>query len=436
MRIFELFAALAVLSVPAFAQDGYVVKAEDSVVYLDITKSTRAATAGARFLVYEDGEELVSPVTRETLGKARVSIAGGTITEVQPKFAAGTVSWKRATVKPGQFFSWLDAAPQLQPGAAAQSRVIWKSTPLSYAATALALGDFDGDGENELALSSENTIRIYKTENSALVEKYSAPLGGLYRILSLEASGLAGRGREQLFATVFDNFSGNFQTAVLEVKNGLRQTATLNWLVRAATLPDGGKRLYGQELYCSGELKKSEVRSIEFKNNSFTLSGDAIDFPRFDWVYGFAILSETGGKPGSLLLTSPEGRLRAQFPTRKNYVETAADYGKTPNVIRAATTKLAFYPRLPLRKDGDTTVFYTLSNIPKDGLLSEAFSSYKDARLRALRWTGRALEPAGETLLGAIAYDIDSGKLGGLAPGVITAVIGPDGNTMVELLEY
>jgi|GEM_PF-1867850 len=439
-------AALLALASCAPAQDGYVVKTEGSAVYLDITKSSRAPAAGTRFLVYEDGAELVNPVTHENLGRTRVSIATGAVTQVQPKFAAGEIAWKRDEVRPGQFFAWLDNAAAPTPAAdwtaqaaaiAAPSPVIWKSSaPLDYTAVALALGDFDGGGENELALASEKTIKIYRLENGALAEKYSASLGGLYRILSLDAEAGAGKGGARIFASLFDNFSGDFQTAVFEIKDGLRQTATLGWLTRAACLSGGGKRLYGQEIYRTGELKKSQIRPLEFKGDSVTLSTAAIDIPRFDWVYGFDILAETGGRASALLITAPEGRMRAQFGTRKNYFETDADYGGTPNVLRVSGEKLSFYPRAPVKTGGEQPVLYVLSGVAKEGLLSEAFARYKDARLRALRWTGMGFETAGEILLGGSVYDIDSGRLGALDDGIIAAVIGPDDTTTVKLFKY
>ena len=427
-----MLAAALLFSVRANAQDGYVVKTDSATVYLDITASSQAARAGARFAVYEEGGELVNPVTKQSLGRTHDNVASGEITETHPKYAVGTLLTGIGAAKPGQFFEW--AAQAAPPAPAAQpsgrEKVIWKSPALDCEAVSLALGDFDGSGE-EVAVASESEVAVYGF-SGGFARKYSWRPGGLYRIITVDAADIRGAGRPQLFVSVYDNSSGAYQTAALEISGGeLKKSTVTGWLSRSVALPSGERRLYGQQFYNSGEFRASSVRRVEFRGGEFALSSARTDIPRFDTVYGFNVL-EDSGQAHALVMTADSGRLRAQFAQRKNYAETDALFGKTPNVLRTQGGLLKFYPRVA----ASGSMFYAVANIPRDGLLSETFSHYKDAKLMALRWTGSAFEPAGETPLDGYACDIESGSVPGIGAGVLAAVVGTDGKTTIKLVSY
>jgi hypothetical protein len=106
--------AIALASIFAFSPavlaaapaKGYVVKAEGSKIWLDLTAADGAAP-GRGFQVYTEGEDIKHPVTGEQLGKAESRVAEGKIEEVAEKLSIGRLN---------------DTPPSCSPGARADRR--------------------------------------------------------------------------------------------------------------------------------------------------------------------------------------------------------------------------------------------------------------------------------------------------------------------------
>ena len=412
------------------AQDGYVVRVDSSGVFLDITQSSVAAKTGAGFAVYTEGDEIANPVTGVNLGKVRVTIASGTVTEVTPRYAVGRLDWQKSEVKPGQFFKWQDQVPM--PSA---DKVVWQSDPLDYSAVALALGGFSAAGAGEIAVASQDTVRVYVFGATGMPEeRFVYKPGGMYRILSLDAADLRGKNRDQLFVSVYDAFTGAFQTIVLEAGDKLQRTATLGWLSRAVSLPDGTKRLYGQQFFSTGELRRSQVRRVVYTEGSYSLDGNRLKMREPGSLYGLAILDEAAGEPTALAYIADSGQLKIRKMDRDSKTEIPGDYAITANMLTIADSgTLRFDSRLPSgRLDGRLVIY--AATLPARGLVPNFFTGPGDALLRRLWWNGKTFIPSGDIALGGHICDIDSGFAGAPGTGVVVCVTGVDGKTVIKLV--
>ena len=435
---------------PAFAEDyGLVVQVDGEAVYLNTTFSTAAVRQGMQFAVFERGKQLIDPMTGAELGAQERFVASGEVIFVRPKYAVGKITVEEHTVRPGQSFRWTGAvlpveveipvsttlaasAPVSSPSAAGFSEV-WQSRPLDFEAVALCLGDFDGDGENEIAVSSRRTVKVYKLKDGELSQVAETTVPAAERILSLDSA--AGKtGRVQLFAPVYDQLSEQFATNVYELSSGaLEKTAALKWLVRSVKTPDGQSRIYAQEVFTGAEPRFSAIKPIS--GEDFKQDKTPLNFKGLNWLYGFTLADLNSDGAEEAFYTTDSGKIRAQGRSVR-LGETEDGFGGTPNALRVGKTLIKFPPRLAVVKTkAGAFELIALKNIPKDMILSEKFGRYKDAELVVLKWKGSSFKAETSLSLGAYSCDFDFGKLGEFEDAVVAAPVGEDGKTVIRVFK-
>lgn len=429
-RIRLLTSLLLFCACSAFARDGYVVRVDSDTVYLDITESSAAAHPGADFAIYIESDTLTNPVTGEMLGKTHFIAAEGTVSSVEPKYAVGSLKMHSGDVLPGQYFKWRAASP-----AKAMLKAAWQSAGLDFAATGMALGSFTAPGAGEIALATREEVGIYTVDADDALSKIMAYRpGGFYRILSIDAADLNGTGRDSVFVSVYDSSTRSFQTLVLAAAEKLSRTDTLGWLTRAVALADGGRRLYGQQLFYSGALRRSQVRAVSYSSGTYVLDGAALPLPEPASVYGLAMLPGIVGKADTLVYVSDSGRLRLRG-AQKSQDEIPGDYDAANDTLLLEDgVSLRIEPRLAARyADGGAAIF--AAAVPDRQLRSGFASGPGDTLLVRLSGSGGLLEPQGEAALDGRGCDIDYGSVGRAGQGVAVCVVGHDGKTVVKLFK-
>lgn len=413
--------------------DARVVKADSGTVYFDITLSSGAVQQGSAFTIFEEGEELVSPVTGAGLGRVRVTVATGTVTEVRPKYAVGRVEFAKSGPKPGQAVAWrAAAAPPRQEG----KTPLWKSGSVPGRITGIALGDINGDGRNELAAAAEK-VTLYDLKENQLKTAGEWEPPDSRRILSIDAADLKGAGKAQIFVSAFSEFSNIAETYVLEFRNGkFEKTETFGRLVRNVPAQDGKARLYSQELFDSQSLDRSGIREISYSGGRFSPGPGVPEKPRPDWIYGFNLADFNADGKEDLVYITESNKLRVQFEKRADYWESSDEFGRTPNRFRWKDKSLRVYPRVPVIKNrnGDLLV-YAIVNIPKQGLLSESFGLYKAGELRCYKWSGSELKEEWKSREEGYETDIQYGKLGDMPPGLIVSEVTAGDRSLLSLFE-
>ncbi|TYO99212.1 VCBS repeat protein [Geothermobacter ehrlichii] len=127
-----------------------------------------------------------------------------------------------------------------------QRQGIWRGPSLSGEAVALAGGDFDGDGANELALLFADGLTVYRLSAGKLqaLGQVRLPRDGVP--LSLDAFDLDGDRRQELYLGL--GFEDGVGTRIIEyVDGGFQLLPDISpWLVRAIRRGDGSRMLAGQ----------------------------------------------------------------------------------------------------------------------------------------------------------------------------------------------
>jgi len=433
---------LTLSAVPLKAQENaYVVKADSNTIYIDISQYKTPLFAGEVFTVAEDGEELFSPVTKESLGKVSVFIASGTLTDIQPKFAEGKITGLAAMPKAGQKVAFTQApqtAVQTPADAKpAEEKVLWASQQLDGQIISIALGDTDGDGKKELVGADEQGFKIYTVKDGKLSEKAAVKLPDLQRLVSVETGNLGWQGADKVFATYYDNFRKELHTHVYTcTATACSEETTVKWLVKGFTGKDGKRRIFAQEMFTAQqEPSFSTVKPLVWENGTYSV-GDKLRNRRLDWLYGFTLTDLDGNGSEDLLYTTTSGKISVQFEKKSAHWETDNTYGRTPVRLKLGDTIVKFYSRLVLReKDGKLDV-YAISNTHRSGIMSETFGRYQDGNMVTLHWNGSTLDNSGSLLLHGYTCDIDNGSLANLPDGVIAASVNLNDKSIIRVLGY
>lgn len=434
-----LIAALAAAQTP---DKGYVVRADSDTVWLDLTAAEGAA-AGRGFDVYTEGAELKHPVTGAVLGRVQDVIASGSIRETAEKFSTGRITTRTAMpVKAGQRARLLAPTPAPAESAKAarggepETRVPkTRGAALAYAATGMAVGDFDGAGKPQLVLSSENAVRLYAypaADDKPLAETV-IPGTGL-RILGLEAADLDDDKRDELFVSVYDESFRRFETRVLKVEAGRwLKVAELPFLVRGYQDAKGARVMATQQVQDDKTFPLGTIYPLAYKDGKYAQGAAAFRHRRVDWIYGFTTAQIGEGEPALLFLT-PVHNLRAQFG--KGYWRSADDdYGQTPIRVRWNDKLLEFHPPMAvLYGEKGLDALYAVRNMAALGGLASPFGLFNKGELQSKRWNGLAFETAWKADLSGCAQGLAVVETQGRKE-VAVAVIGTAGRSSVWTFE-
>lgn len=395
-----------VLAASAFAQPadrGYVVRADSSSVWLDLTAADGAA-AGRAFEVYTEGAELKHPVTGASLGRVRSTVASGAITDVSEKFSTGSLSSGAAAVKAGQrarFTAPAPAAPAVPAAAPAALPATNDATSrapktrgatLNYQVNAMAAGNFEG-GKPQLALASENTVRLYAYPalDGKAVAEVVIPGTGL-RIVGLEASKLAGGERDDLFVSVYDETFKRFETRVLRMESGKwLKIADLPFLTRGWQDASGARVLATQQVLDDKTFPFGAIYPLAYQDGRFVQGRPAVGLNRVDWLFGFTSAKLGDSGPAAIYLTTVHA-LRVQMG--KEWWRTADDdYGQTPLRVRWHDRLLEFNPPFAVTYGpSGFEALFAVRNMAALGGLASPFGMFNRGELLRKRWNGLGLE--------------------------------------------
>ncbi len=403
-------ASLFALSAPVFAgvaAKGYVVKADGTQIWLDLTAADGAAP-GRGFQIYEEGEDLKHPVTGAQLGKAEKKIVDGKIEEVSEKHSLGRLAEPSPLVRTGQRarLSAVVVAPVApvsarRPGEAELRAPRTRGASLPFVITGIVVADFEGTGKPQVVLSDENIFRLYAypaAENKVLSQG-DIPGTGV-RIMSLEAADLDKNNKAELFVSVYNEQFRRLETSVFKLDGGKwAKVADLPYLVRAHQNAKGERVVASQQIQDDKTFPFGAVYPLVYKDGKYAQGRPALNPKRADWLYGFTYAQlDAAGEAAALYLTSVNS-LRAQFA--KGHWRSADSFGQSPLRVRWYDKLFEFHP--PMLATYDAKGFeklYIIRNLAMLGGLATPFGLFNGGELHAKTWTGVAFETAWKADLG------------------------------------
>ncbi len=404
MKRSTLIAAFCLLGAAALmaAEQGYLVRVDGSKVYLDYGAQS-GVMPGQNFVIFQEGEELIHPITKKSLGRIEKKLTGGTIEEVFPSYSIGRLPKPAKGLKPGARVRLgavvgvaAAAAPVAQAAPAdkdGKRKPRWTSPSFNYKVTGAAFADFDGDGALETALSGGKEVRLYAyppdSNKPRAKFKHSAVAG---HILSLEAADINGNGRAELFVSFFNGSGPRVETVVLELgTNGQwAQVSVEPWVVRGYQ-DAGGRRVLGtQQLLDDQTFPFSTIYPLVYKAGEYGRGKKAVRPKRVDWIYDFTMVDLGDDKPAVLYHTKTD-RIRLQF--KKGYWKSQESYNTTPVRLRwkGRILQARPLPQIVYGTKGFQSL-YLIHNKARLGGWAKSFGLYRSGELHCKRWDGIGLE--------------------------------------------
>jgi hypothetical protein len=295
----------------------------------------------------------------------------------------------------------------------------------------MAVGDFDKIGKPQIALASEDTVRLYAyplTDAKPLAEM-RIPGTGL-RIVGLESGDLDGDGGDELFVSVYDEAFRRFETRVLSMQNGKwLKIAELPFLTRGYQDATGKRVLATQQVADDNSFPFGAIYPLVYQDGKYAQGHPALKLRRVDWLYEFTTAQIGAGEPAVVYLTTTH-HLRVQFG-KEWWPTPDDDYGQTPIRIRWQDRLLEFNP--PMAATYGPSGFdslYAVRNMAALGGLASPFGIFNKGELVSKRWNGLGLETAWKADLYGCAQGLVLVDVGGQRE-IAVAVRGSAGQSSV-----
>jgi TolB-like protein len=189
--------------------------------------------------------------------------------------------------------------------------------PVDTYLNAIAAGDVDGDGQNEICVASLDSLIFYRWEQGRLNQISTMKVSVAATILGLEIVDLNGNGRAEVFVTNFHESRGQLNSYVVEW-DGTEFTQVakgLYWFFGAMANEDGeGKRIVGQQMGRDSLYSRNGLFEMVWDGEQYAAS-KRIDLPEGVDIHGFAV--------GDFLQSG--NRQYAQITQKQNLTLVAAD---------------------------------------------------------------------------------------------------------------
>ena len=271
------------------------------------------------------------------------------------------------------------------------SSELWQSQPFPFQIMGIAVGDVDGDGQNEVILIGEKNLYVYRWEKEfKLLWKREG--GKFDQYLAVDVADVDQDGKAEIFVT---NIQGEkLSSFVVAFKDGAFKTVAsgLDWFLRVVEWGETGTVLLGQK----------KGYQVGFESAIYELGWDGKKYkeirkaalPKIFSLYGFIPFAHDG-KTDCLFIDS-DFSLKVMNEKGKVVWRSRDDYG-SDNVFRVKpmavgpglrfedADDLAYVNVRVIRKGND---FLVIRNISATGQFLKRSKLYTKGEVQVLTWTG------------------------------------------------
>ena len=263
------------------------------------------------------------------------------------------------------------------------------------------MGDFDGDGRQEIATVLPHRLEIGRLANGTFTPVSQMELGVGRKVVRVDEADLDGNGRAELFLTTVVN--GELQSLVVDARSGTPTVRweNLPWFFGTVNIPGEGKVLFGQAMGTGEDDFSGNPFRVVLQGKELA-AGASLELPWKVDLYGISLLQPAEGQKLiadfnifdqlKVMHFSGEEIWQSSDPLGggEAFIERQ-DNGKSQ--VNGSATRHLFLPaRLAHGLEGELLVPVN------EGV--RAFSrlrEFKESRLQGMKWNGFALEEVWHT---------------------------------------
>lgn len=268
---------------------------------------------------------------------------------------------------------------------------VWFGPALTGNPVGIAVADFDGDGQQETAIVSDNNLLINRIIAGKQQELAKVEVAAGFKILSLDSFDLDNNNQAELYLTVSKDLT--LSSMVIEFNAGSYQQtiSDIPWFLRVSELSGEGKVLLGQSIESSQNAFAGQPFRI-VRNGAALAKGPSVELPSKLNIFNFLPFSGADAAPRYAYLTSGD-YLKVITGSGEQLWESGDYFGGS---------ETSFYNQKASRGDLLAPIYMpqrilrtTAGDIlcaQNDGLRTmQRYRSFKDSRVVALRWNGYAM---------------------------------------------
>jgi hypothetical protein len=272
-------------------------------------------------------------------------------------------------------------------------------------AAGVAVGDFDGDGKNEVATALDSRVALGRFVDGRYQEEGSLEVGDDYRILTLDCADLDKDGRAELYMTAVEKKIAQevdrVASLVAEEIDGRLQVVQrdIPYLLGTVDVPGEGRLLLGQRSGENGRSYSGNLYRFERQGNRIEKGGEFSRPTDKVSVHGLTLTTDQAKRPLFVFLDINE-RLNVYTAggdkvwASSDVVGGSESYIKQVDPSPREIEALVAFLKAPL---GQTAAGLVL--VPENEGASRIFKSreYTKSSLKAYGWDGRSLREVWHT---------------------------------------
>ena len=213
----------------------------------------------------------------------------------------------------------------------------WKSRSFKTVITGLAIGDVDGDQNNETVFIDDNTLFIYRQSKGRFLKIAQIDGTTTDRYIGVDVADINANGRAEIFITGVHAENGRLQSFVLEY-NGTAFAPieeNINWYLRVLNLKDRGNILLGQKQGMK-EIFSGPVYELLWQNGAYEPAQE-LALPRGTTVFGFTTGNITGDGRNMIVAFNKNDYLYIRDPGGAEEWKSAGPYGGSATYLEPRT---------------------------------------------------------------------------------------------------
>ena len=173
---------------------------------------------------------------------------------------------------------------------------LWTSLPFTGTPVGVEVGDFDGDGLQEIAVAFFDRVEIGRLKNGTYQHLAAIKIGVGTRSYALDAVDLNNDGRPELYVSAATAGSSLVGVVIEPIDGMYRITRKdIPWHMRRMTLPGEGVVLLGQKFGSRGKVFGGPIFRIQSRDGKL-IEGPTYEVPKKVNLYDLTPLAAVGGR--------------------------------------------------------------------------------------------------------------------------------------------